>query len=88
MVRPCGNGPAVANASYYTTHSGAGVFATGTMRWVCSMRGRACGHGVNDAGRAFTTQVTGTLVRAMAAGPLGRDHPSRPNSKELASAPK
>ncbi|MER6812999.1 N,N-dimethylformamidase beta subunit family domain-containing protein [Spirillospora sp. NPDC000708] len=84
----CGNAQATAHASYYTTRSGAGVFATGTMRWVCAMRGRACGHGVNDAGRAFTTQVTGTLVRAMAAGPLGRDHPSRPNTKELASAPK
>lgn len=83
----CGTGSAVAHASYYTTRSGAGVFATGTMRWVCAMRGRACGHGVDEAGRAFVTRVTDALVRAMAAGPLGQGHPSRPNSRELAVAP-
>ncbi|GAA1877483.1 N,N-dimethylformamidase beta subunit family domain-containing protein [Actinomadura bangladeshensis] len=83
----CGNRAAVADASYYTAESGAGVFATGTMRWVCSMRGPACGHGVTEAGRRFVTQVSTTLFTAMAAGPLGRTHPSRPNSKELVSAP-
>ncbi|WP_141587098.1 N,N-dimethylformamidase beta subunit family domain-containing protein [Actinomadura sp. WMMA1423] len=83
----CGTGSAVAHASYYTTRSGAGVFATGTMRWVCAMRGPACGHGVDEAGRAFTTRVTDTLVRAMAAGPLGRGHPSRPDARRLTAAP-
>ncbi|GGQ11259.1 hypothetical protein BKA00_005134 [Actinomadura coerulea] len=83
----CGTGSAVPHASYYTTRSGAWVFATGTMRWVCVMRGRACGHGVNEAGSAFVTRVTDTLVRAMAAGPLGHGHPFRPNPKELAVAP-
>ncbi|WP_433476168.1 N,N-dimethylformamidase beta subunit family domain-containing protein [Spirillospora sp. CA-142024] len=75
----CRNRPAVAHASYYTTDRGAGVFATGTLGWVCAMRGPACGHGVTEAGRRFVTQVTQTLIRGMAAGPLGRVHPSRPN---------
>ncbi|WP_207401076.1 N,N-dimethylformamidase beta subunit family domain-containing protein [Actinomadura roseirufa] len=75
----CGNRGAIAHASYYTTKSGAGVFATGTMRWVCAMRGRACGHGVTDAARPFVTKSTETLVRAMAAGPMGRAHPAQDN---------
>lgn len=77
----CGNRTAVAHTSYYTNRQGAGVFATGTMRWVCAMRGPACGHGVTEAGQRFVTQVSETLVRAMAEGPLGRSHPSRPNYK-------
>ncbi|WP_242882140.1 N,N-dimethylformamidase beta subunit family domain-containing protein [Actinomadura litoris] len=77
----CGDRRAVAHASYYTTGKGAGVFATGTMRWVCAMRGPACGHGVTEAGRRFVTQVSRTLIRAMAEGPLGRVHSSRPNYK-------
>jgi hypothetical protein len=81
----CGDRPAVAHASYYTNRQGAGVFATGTMRWVCTMRGPACGHGVTEAGRRFVTRVTETLVRAMAEGPLGRTHPSRPNYKTAAN---
>ncbi|MFA1545256.1 N,N-dimethylformamidase beta subunit family domain-containing protein [Actinomadura chokoriensis] len=80
----CGDRPAVGDASYYTVPSGAGVFATGTMRWVCSMRGPACGHGVTEAGREFVTRVSSTLIQAMAAGPLGHLHPSRPNHKEFA----
>ncbi|MFC4049785.1 N,N-dimethylformamidase beta subunit family domain-containing protein [Actinomadura syzygii] len=81
----CGNRSAVAHASYYTNRQGAGVFATGTMRWVCAMRGPACGHGITEAGRRFVTQVSEMLVRAMAEGPLGRAHPSRPNYKLTAS---
>ncbi|WP_433229842.1 N,N-dimethylformamidase beta subunit family domain-containing protein [Actinomadura formosensis] len=83
----CGNGAAGADASYYTVRSGAGVFATGTMRWVCSMRGPSCGHGVTEAGRRFVTQVSSTLITAMAAGPLGNRYPSRPNHGEFTGTP-
>ncbi|MFC0038786.1 N,N-dimethylformamidase beta subunit family domain-containing protein [Actinomadura rayongensis] len=79
----CGNRPDVSHASYYTVPSGAGVVATGTMRWVCGLRGAACGHGVTDAARAFVAASTETLVRAMAVGPLGRAHPVHDNLKDV-----
>ncbi|WP_327093225.1 N,N-dimethylformamidase beta subunit family domain-containing protein [Nonomuraea sp. NBC_01738] len=44
----CGGRSTVAQSTYYTAPGGAGVFASGTMRWVCAMRGRHCGHGVGS----------------------------------------
>ncbi|MFF5263933.1 N,N-dimethylformamidase beta subunit family domain-containing protein [Actinomadura viridis] len=79
----CGDRPATAHASYYTTESGAGVFATGTMRWVCAMRGPVCGHGITRAGQDFVTRSTETLIRAMAAGPLGLTYPARDNLEHI-----
>ena len=32
-----------------TRASEVGVFASGTMRWVCAMRGPHCGHGLTRA---------------------------------------
>jgi hypothetical protein len=69
-----------ADSAYYTVPSGAGVFASGTMRWVCAMRGPAlCGHGVSAAARRFVDRATRNLLRAFAAGPAGRSHPARSN---------
>jgi N,N-dimethylformamidase beta subunit-like protein len=67
------------DSAYYTVPSGAGVFASGTMRWVCAMRVPACGHGVGRAARAFVDTATQNLLRAFAAGPAGRLHPARGN---------
>ena len=64
---------------YYTVRSGAGVFASGTMRWVCAMRGTACGHGVTNAARRFVDTATTNVLRAFAAGPAGLTHPARGN---------
>ncbi|WP_194293571.1 N,N-dimethylformamidase beta subunit family domain-containing protein [Actinomadura macrotermitis] len=80
----CGNTTMLADSSYYTVKSGAGVFAAGTMRWVCSMRGPECGHGVTEASRRFVTRATENLLRELAAGPLGRSHPARDNLGEFA----
>ncbi|HEX2315717.1 MAG TPA: N,N-dimethylformamidase beta subunit family domain-containing protein [Thermomonospora sp.] len=80
----CGAFVKTADATYYTTRSGSGVFATGTMRWVCAMRGTRCGHGVTAAAQRFVTRVTENLLRAMAAGPMGRTHPARDNLDEFA----
>ena len=68
-----------ADSAYYTVPSGAGVFAAGTMRWVCAMRGSSCGHGVSGAARRFADRATQNLLRAFAAGPAGRTHPARSN---------
>ncbi|MEU9193612.1 N,N-dimethylformamidase beta subunit family domain-containing protein [Streptomyces hundungensis] len=67
-----------ANTAYYTASSGAGVFNTGTMRWVQSTVG-AGGHGIDGRTATFTSRVTENLLRAFAAGPAGRRHPAKDN---------
>ena len=68
---------------YYTVASGAGVFASGTMRWVCAMRGPSCGHGLTLAAERFVDRATQNLLRAFAAGPAGRTHPAQDNVAEV-----
>jgi hypothetical protein len=68
---------------YYTVASGAGVFASGTMRWVCAMRGLSCGHGLTRAAERFVDRATQNLLRAFAAGPAGRTHPAQDNLAEV-----
>jgi hypothetical protein len=68
-----------ADSVYYTVASGAGVFASGTMRWVCAMRGPSCGHGVTRAAGRFVDRATQNLLWAFAAGPAGREHPATDN---------
>lgn len=68
----CGGRRTVAHTTFYTAPSGAGVFASGTMRWVCGMRGGRCGHGVTNAAAPFTRRATTNVLRAFAQGPYGR----------------
>ena len=68
---------------YYTVASGAGVFASGTMRWVCAMRGPSCGHGLNRAAERFVDRATQNVLRAFAAGPAGRAHPAQDNVAQV-----
>ena len=68
------------DSAYYTTDSGAGVFATGTIAWINALQGAS---GPDSA--AFTTQVTKNVLMAFAAGPAGRAHPAHDN---VASFPK
>jgi hypothetical protein len=72
--------------TYYTTDSGAGVVNTGTMLWVRALLGLSGKHGIDERSVRFATTVTENLLEAMAAGPMGRDHPARGNLDEL-SAP-
>lgn len=67
----CGGRATVSHTTYYVAPSGAGVFASGTMRWVCGMKGRACGHGVTRAARPFTRRATLNLLTRFAKGPAG-----------------
>lgn len=69
------------DSAYYTVPGGAGVFATGTMRWVESLNGDGA-HGIAPATAGFTRRVTENLLRAFAAGPAGRRHPARDNLVE------
>lgn len=79
----CGGLRSYSDTVYYTTPSGAAVFASGTMRWVCGMRGPSCGHGVGEAARRFVDRATQNLLRVFAAGPAGRGHPAHDNLAEV-----
>ncbi|GAA1885100.1 N,N-dimethylformamidase beta subunit family domain-containing protein [Streptantibioticus ferralitis] len=66
------------DSAYYTAASGAGVFNTGTMRWVESLTDDP-GHGIPPHTAEFTSRVTENLFRVFAAGPAGRTHPAKDN---------
>ncbi len=53
------------------------------MRWVCTMRGPSCGHGLTLAAERFVDRATQNLLRAFAAGPAGRTHPAQDNLTQL-----
>lgn len=82
----CGGRTTVAHSAYYTVPSGAAVFSSGTMRWVCAMRGARCGHGVTGRAGVFVRRATGNILRAFAAGPAGRSHPADDNLESLGLA--
>ncbi|WP_280701075.1 N,N-dimethylformamidase beta subunit family domain-containing protein [Kitasatospora sp. GP82] len=80
----CDGRRSFADSAYYTVPSGAGVFASGTMRWVESLDANGPGggradHGMDAKAGAVTRQVTENLLRAFAAGPAGRTHPASDN---------
>ncbi|MFF6975908.1 N,N-dimethylformamidase beta subunit family domain-containing protein [Streptomyces tsukubensis] len=77
----CRGRPSHADSSYYTAPSGAGVFSSGTMRWVEGLMAGTTENGRNHAmdarTGAFTTRTTENLLRAFAEGPAAtvRPHP-------------
>ncbi|MFF5445609.1 N,N-dimethylformamidase beta subunit family domain-containing protein [Streptomyces sp. NPDC012888] len=72
-----------ADSAYLTLPSGAGVFATGTMRWVEALDatgpGGGANHGLDGRAGAFTRTVTENLLRAFARGPAGLARPATDN---------
>ncbi len=67
-----------ADSAYYTHRGGAGVFNTGTMRWVESFRGPS-NSGMDAACGAFTRRVTANVLRAFADGPAAAAYPAHDN---------
>ncbi|MEU9124907.1 N,N-dimethylformamidase beta subunit family domain-containing protein [Streptomyces sp. NPDC048506] len=69
-----------ADSAYYTVPSGAGVFASGTMRWVEGLMAgqRDCGrdHGMDARTGSFVTRTTENLLHAFAQGPAARARPA------------
>jgi hypothetical protein len=61
-----------ADATYYSTKSGAGVFNTGTMGWVKALAGR---NGTRT--QTLVEHITKTLLRAFARPHAGAAHPAR-----------
>lgn len=79
------------DSAYYTTASGAGVFATGTMRWaealVAGTGELGRDHGMDGRTRAFVTRTTENLLRTFARGPAARHAPApHPNTSEVYGA--
>lgn len=71
------------DVAYYSTQSGAGVFATGTNAWICTMV-QACQFGGQDQHAAqVVTTITTSMLEGFAAGPAGRAHPARDNLDAL-----
>ena len=66
------------DSAYYTHPGGAGVFATGTMRWVRSMTGNI-GFGITLKTAWFTRRTTANVLRAFADGPAAAKYPARDN---------
>lgn len=82
----CKGAPSHADSAYYTAPSGAGVFASGTMRWVEALmagtQDNGRNHGMDARTGLFVTRTTENLIRAFAEGPCGRN---RPKPQETAS---
>ena len=75
----CRGRASFADTTWYTAHSGAGVFDAGTGSWVCQLS-RSCAEGRALAVTARVVRaVTTKLLRAFARGPAGRRYPSRSN---------
>ncbi|GAA1158901.1 hypothetical protein GCM10009654_13820 [Streptomyces hebeiensis] len=77
-----------ADSAYYTVPGGAGVFASGTMRWVeglmAGTRENGRNHGLDARTGAFVTRTTENLLSAFAAGPAARTRPApRDNVREV-----
>jgi hypothetical protein len=75
----CEDKPGFSDTAYYTTSSGAGVFASGTMRWVESMmaghRGDGNDHNISKTAGDFVTTVNTNLLRAFARGSAREHYP-------------
>jgi hypothetical protein len=68
------------DSAYYTHSSGAGVFNTGTMRWVGAFTPAAYREfGVTNRVGAFVKRVTANVLRAFADGPAADKYPARDN---------
>ncbi|MCB5179229.1 N,N-dimethylformamidase beta subunit family domain-containing protein [Streptomyces antimicrobicus] len=77
----CKGRASYADTVYASFPSGAGLFATGTMRWVEALDAAGPGggkapHGLDGRTGAFTRTVTENVLRAFAAGPAGRARPA------------
>jgi hypothetical protein len=68
------------DSAYYTHSSGAGVFNTGTMRWVGAFDPpNYAEFGVNGRGGAFVKRVTANVLHAFADGPAAGKYPAQDN---------
>ncbi|WP_431680059.1 N,N-dimethylformamidase beta subunit family domain-containing protein [Kitasatospora sp. KL5] len=79
----CDGRRSFADTAYWTAPSGAGVFASGTMRWVEALDAQGPGgrgnHGMDARTGDLVRRVTENVLKAFAAGPAGRARPAVDN---------
>jgi hypothetical protein len=66
------------DSAYYTHHGGAGVFNTGTMRWVATSNGLRL-FGLTKRAGEFTRRVTTNVLYGFADGPAAAKYPAHDN---------
>ncbi|MBO0806505.1 MAG: hypothetical protein J2P25_25930, partial [Nocardiopsaceae bacterium] len=81
----CQGASSFSDSAYYTHPGGAGVFNSGTMRWVEAIFGDQP-HGIGGATPYFVSRVTKNVLRAFADGPAAARHPARDNLKATGEA--
>ena len=81
----CQGVPTSAEASYYTTRSGAGVLDVGTQWWPCALRPSCSGLPARDD--RFARRVMRNVLRVFAAGPAGVAHPAHGNMARFELSP-
>jgi len=74
----CQGASSYGDSAYYTHSGGAGVFNSGTMRWVEAIYGDQP-HGITGATPGFVRTVTANVLRAFADGPAAGKYPARDN---------
>jgi len=74
----CGGVASYGDSAYYTHTGGAGVYNSGTMRWVEAIYGDQP-HGIGGATPAFVRQVTTNVLRAFADGPAAAKYKANDN---------
>jgi hypothetical protein len=68
--------PSLITAGYYTSPSGAGVFAAGTTYWVCDLDSTCPDNATPQATSVAIQRITLNLLKAFAVAGAGRLHPS------------
>jgi hypothetical protein len=76
-----------ADAIYYTTPSGAGVFESGTQDWVCGMDPSCTGPAQAGHVAPILDAISTRLLATFTAGPAGRSHPAVDNLATLHITP-
>ena len=74
MKVQCGKSVSSGNMAYYSTASGAGVFSSGTIWWICGLDAEYCSVPANTP---VVRAITANVLRAFADGPAGAAHPSK-----------
>jgi len=74
------------DSAYYTHRGGAGVFNSGTLRWVASI-GPPYLFGLNRRSALFSRHVTTNLLHGFAHGPAAAKHPARDNLADMREWP-
>jgi hypothetical protein len=78
----CEGARSYGDSAYYTHAGGAGVYNSGTMRWVEAIYGDQP-HGISGSATTFVRQVTANVLRAFAHGPAAGTYKAHDNLAEI-----